>query len=127
MDQIWRALLHQVRQRRRQLLLREACVEQIVWRDDRTKTVANRMHCHEQMVEAIASFHNLVVYGNNISHASHWPGRVAAVIRRWRMTSVGRVTGKRTRSDGDEMTVNRSSNNGSVACSRDSMYGACLL
>ena len=65
-DEVRDTLKYYVRQRRSEFLLRKACFEQVFGSDDRSQPVANGMHGHEEMVEAVASFHHLMVDPNKI-------------------------------------------------------------
>src|ERR1700689_3766440 len=60
-DEVGGALQRDVRQRRNQFLLRKTRFEQVFWSDDRSQSVANGMHGHKEMVEAVASLHDLMV------------------------------------------------------------------
>ena len=60
-DEVRDTLERHIGQRRCEFLFREARFEQILGRDDRSQPVANRMNGYEQMVEAVASLHDLMI------------------------------------------------------------------
>ena len=60
-DEVGNTLERHIRQRRCEFLFRKAHPKQIFGSDDRPQSVANGMHGHEQMVEAVASLHHWMI------------------------------------------------------------------